>query len=296
MSAPDGLLLIDKPPALTSHEVVQRVRHALKTRQAGHAGTLDPLATGLLVVCLGQATRLSEYLLGHDKRYRAAIRLGVETDTYDADGQVTATRPVTVKRDEVEAALARFVGEIDQVPPMYSAIKIDGKKLYDLARAGQAVDRPARSITIYAIEVIDFNAPDLIIDLHCSAGTYIRSLAHDVGAALGTGAHVTALRRTAAGPFGLDQAIGLAEFEAAVVDGNWPAYLKPADTALADWPSITLDAAQRQRAVTGGRIEGLNVIGARARAYDEQGRLVALLVFDQKKRWWRADKVLINVQ
>lgn len=291
MAACDGLLLIDKPRGITSHDVVQRVRRALQTRQVGHAGTLDPLATGLLVVCAGQATRLSEYLLGHDKRYHATIRLGTETDTYDADGRVTATRPVTVTRSDIDRALDRFVGAIEQVPPMHSAIKVGGEKLYDLARAGREVERPARAIMIYAIEVIDFVAPDVVIDVQCSAGTYIRSLAHDLGAALGTGAHVAALRRTAAGPFGLDQAIGLAEFEAAVQSGDERSYLQPIDAALRDWPSITLSAAQQQRAVTGGRIEGVTLSGVHARAYDERGRLIALLVFDRKKQWWRADKV-----
>jgi tRNA pseudouridine55 synthase len=291
MTACDGLLLIDKPRGITSHDVVQRVRRALQTRQVGHAGTLDPLATGLLVVCVGRATRLSEYLLGHDKRYRATIRLGTETDTYDADGRVTATQPVKVKRSDIDRALGRFVGAIEQVPPMHSAIKVGGEKLYDLARAGREVERPARAITIYAIEVIDFAAPDVIIDVQCSAGTYIRSLAHDLGAALGTGAHVAALRRTAAGPFGLDQAIGLAEFEAAVQSGDERSYLQPIDAALRDWPSITLNAAQQQRAVTGGRIEGVTLRGVHARAYDGYGRLIALLVFDRKKQWWRADKV-----
>ncbi len=186
----DGILIIDKPSGLTSHDVVNRVRRATKIRQVGHAGTLDPMATGVLVVCLGQATRVSEYLLGHDKAYRATIRLGIETNTYDADGEIVATHDVNVDRAEVERALAQFVGEIQQVPPMYSAIKRDGQKLYELARQGIEIERAARSVIIHSIELRDYQAPDATIDVRCSAGTYIRSIAHDLGAALGTGGHL----------------------------------------------------------------------------------------------------------
>jgi tRNA pseudouridine55 synthase len=287
---PPGLLVIDKPSGLTSHDVVQRVRRALHIKQVGHTGTLDPMATGVLVVCVGAATRVSEYLLGHDKTYRATIRLGVETDTYDATGEVITTHPVNVERATLEVALGNFVGAIQQVPPMYSALKRGGQKLYELARAGIEVERAGRSLTIYALDLIDFQTPDVTIEVRCSAGTYIRSLAHDVGDALGTGAHLIALRRTAAGPFSLDQAIGLAEFEAAARDGM--PHLRSIDEALSDWPRVTVNAAQRQRTITGGRIEGLEIIGTRCRAYDEHGELIALLTFDQKKQWWRADKVL----
>jgi tRNA pseudouridine55 synthase len=290
-----GLLVIDKPSRLTSHDVVQRVRRALRIRQVGHTGTLDPMATGVLVICVGTATRVSEYLLGHDKAYHATIRLGVETDTYDATGEVIATNDVDVTHDQVEAALKAFVGPLQQVPPMHSAIKRDGQKLYELARAGIEVERAARSVIIHSIDLLDYRTPDLTLDVHCAAGTYIRSLAHDLGAMLNTGAHLIALRRTAVGPFSLDQAIGLAEFEAAARDGEAAALLRPIDEALSDWPRVTVNAAQRQRAITGGRIEALELVGTRCRAYDEQGELIALLTFDQKKSWWRADKVLVTM-
>ena len=290
--SPTGLLVIDKPGGITSHDVVQRVRRALHIKQVGHTGTLDPMATGVLVICVGVATRVSEYLLGHDKAYRATIRLGVETDTYDAIGQVVATQPVDLQRAGIEAALAQFVGAIQQVPPMHSALKRDGQKLYELARAGIEVERAPRPVIMHAIDLIDYQAPDVTIDVRCSAGTYIRSLAHDLGAALGTGAHLIGLRRTVVGPFRLDQAIGLAEFEAAARDGEAIGYLRSIDEALYDWPRVTVNAAQRQRAVTGGRIEALDLIGTRCRAYDEGGELIALLTFDQKKQWWRAEKVL----
>lgn len=288
----NGLLVLDKPSRVTSHDVVQRVRRALRVRQVGHTGTLDPMATGVLVICVGVATRVSEYLLGHDKAYRATIRLGVETDTYDATGEIVATHTVNVERTELEQALAQFVGALQQVPPMHSAIKRDGQKLYELARAGIEVEREARPVVIHAIELLDYQAPDVSIDVRCSAGTYIRSLAHDLGAALGTGAHLNALRRTQVGPFGLDQAIGLAEFETLTRQSITSVPLRAIDEALNDWPKVIVNAAQRQRAVTGGRIADLNMSGTRCRAYDEAGELIALLTFDQKKHWWRAEKVL----
>src|SRR5512139_160924 len=170
----DGLLLIDKPSGITSHDVVNRVRRATTIRQVGHAGTLDPMATGVLVMCLGQATRVSEYLLGHDKAYRATIRLGLETNTFDADGEIVATRDVNVDRAAVERTLAQFAGELEQVPPMYSAIKRGGQKLYELARQGIEVEREARTVMIRAIELRAYQPPDVTIDVRCSAGTYIR--------------------------------------------------------------------------------------------------------------------------
>jgi tRNA pseudouridine55 synthase len=250
------------------------------------------MATGVLVICVGGATRVSEYLLGHDKAYHATIRLGVETDTYDATGEVLATSQVALTHAQVETALTAFVGQLQQVPPMHSALKRDGHKLYELARAGIEVERAARPVIIHSIELTNYQGPDLTIDVRCTAGTYIRSLAHDLGAALNTGAHLIALRRTMVGPFSLDQAIGLAEFEAAAREGKAGSRLRPIDEALSDWPRVTVNAAQRQRTITGGRIEALDLVGTRCRAYDEQGELIALLTFDQKKHWWRAEKVL----
>lgn len=288
----DGILIIDKPGGLTSHDVVQRVRRATKIRQVGHTGTLDPMATGVLVVCVGQATRLSEYLLGHDKTYRATIRLGVETNTYDADGEVTATHDVSVERVEVERALTHFVGEIQQVPPMVSAIKRGGQKLYELARQGIEIDREARAVIVHAIDLRDYQAPDAVIDVRCSAGTYIRSIAHDLGAALGTGGHLIDLRRTAAGPFTIEQAVPLDVFEAAAREGRWETLLHPSDEALSDWPVAVIAEPDRLRALNGAPIFSIKLAGTRCRAHDEQGNLIALLVFDQKKHWWRAEKVL----
>ena len=288
----DGILIIDKPHGLTSHDVITRIRRVTKVRQVGHAGTLDPMATGVLVVCLGQATRISEYLFGHDKAYRATIRLGIETNTYDADGEIVATHEVSIDRAAVEQALAQFIGEIQQVPPMYSAIKRDGRKLYELARHGIEIERAARSVIVHSIELRDYAAPDITLDVQCSAGTYIRSIAHDLGEALGTGGHLIELRRTASGPFTIDQAISLDELEKAAAEFQWHTYLRPIDEALSTWPLVVLAEPDRLRALNGAPIFSLSLSGTHCRAQDERGNLIALLVFDQKKRWWRAEKVL----
>ncbi len=292
MLARDGILIINKPSGLTSHDVVNHVRRVTKIRQVGHAGTLDPMATGVLVVCVGQATRISEYLIGHDKAYRATICLGIETSTYDATGEIVATQVVNVDRARVERALAQFSGEIQQVPPMYSALKRDGQKLYELARQGIEIERPARPVIVHSIKLRKYEAPAAIIDVQCSAGTYIRSIAHDLGAALGTGGHLSELQRVAAGPFTIDQAITLEAFTAAAQAGSWQMHLRPMDEALQDWPQVVLAESDRVRALHGAPIFSLGLSGTRCRAHDARGNLIALLVFDQKKHGWRADKVL----
>jgi tRNA pseudouridine55 synthase len=286
---PSGILIINKPPHITSHDVVNRVRRAINIRQVGHAGTLDPMATGVLVVCVGQATRVSEYLMGHAKIYRARIRLGIETNTYDVDGEVTATHEVNVTETELRSALNNFVGQIDQVPPMHSAIKQGGQKLYDLARQGIEVDRPARSITIHSINLIQFESPDLLIEVKCSAGTYIRSIAHDLGERLNCGAHLIELQRTASGVYSIEQASDLEKF---MVDTDWSTHLHSIDEALSDWPEMTVKEADRARAINGAPLD-LQLSAEHCRAHDEQGNLIALLMFDHKKNIWRADKVLI---
>ena len=250
------------------------------------------MATGVLVMCVGQATRISEYLLGHDKTYRATIRFGVETNTYDADGEVVATHAVQVERAEVEQVLHSFVGEIRQIPPMYSALKRDGQKLYDLARQGIEIEREARAVTVYTIDLRDYQAPDVTIDVHCSAGTYIRSIAHDLGVMLGTGAHLMVLTRTASGPFTEQQAIELDAFEASAREGQWQTLLQSMDEALSDWPLVVIDEADRARVLNGAPLFSIRLNALRCRAHDAQGNLLALLVFDQKKQWWRAEKVL----
>lgn len=242
---------LNKPLGLTSHDVVARVRRLLRDRdlkhvKVGHAGTLDPLATGVLVVCLGAATRLSEYVMNHDKTYRASVKLGVETETYDAEGRtVLVTDASHVSRADVERALAAYVGDIEQIPPMYSAIKQGGKKLYDLARAGQVVERAPRPVTIHAITVEQFATdtpqhPTVVCEIKCSAGTYIRSLAHDLGDVLNVGAHLIALERTASGAFSAADSITLEQLAAAA---DWSGLLISPIDALAGMPRVALSAA-----------------------------------------------------
>ena len=205
----NGLLIIDKSSGPTSHDVVAAVRKTLGIRKVGHTGTLDPAATGVLPLVLGKATKLARYLSGADKTYRARVRLGVTTDTHDAQGTVQTESPVDLEPSAIEAALMTFVGETEQIPPMYSAKKIDGKRLYELARQGVEVEREAKLVSMHSIDIIEISGADVTFDLACSSGTYVRVLAHDLGQALGCGAHLAELRRTSVGPLGLDQAITL---------------------------------------------------------------------------------------
>lgn len=290
----DGILVLDKPHGWTSHDVVARVRRLTQVKRVGHTGTLDPMATGVLVVCLGRATRVVEYMAGHDKRYTATIRLGIETDTYDAQGEVTAQHPVDVSEAALREALAAFVGDIRQVPPMFSAIKRDGRKLYDLARKGIDVPRQPRPVTIHAIDLIAFDSPDATIDVQCSAGTYIRSLAHDLGQRLGYGAHLSALRRTAAGDFTIEHAITLETFESAVQAGTWAALLHPLDAALGGLPAFSLSEADAARARHGMSIRGETLAPDRVRAYDPAGRLVGILRFDPVRGELKPEKIFVD--
>ena len=292
----DGILVVNKPQGWTSHDVVGRIRRLTHQKRVGHAGTLDPMATGVLLVCLGRATRVAEYLMDSDKTYRAVVRLGIETDTYDADGQVVATRPVNVDESELRAALARFVGAIDQMPPMYSALKRDGKPLYRLARQGIEVERKPRRITIYDITLRAWQPPDATIDVRCSSGTYIRSLAHDIGAALcgACGAHLVALTRLASGSFTLEDAVTLEDLTG---PQDLSGLLHPLDAALQDLPILTFDADQARRIVLGQAISVGGVeasAGTLCRAHDANGALLAIMVFDVAAQVWRPKKVLTD--
>jgi tRNA pseudouridine55 synthase len=293
----DGILVVNKPQGWTSHDVVARVRRLTHQKRVGHAGTLDPMATGVLLVCLGRATRVAEYLMASDKTYRAVMRLGVETDTYDAEGQVVATRPVDVDESALRGALQKFVGEIDQVPPMYSALKREGKPLYKLARQGVEVERAARRVTIHDITLREFMSPDVTIDVRCSPGTYIRSLAHDVGAALrgACGAHLTALTRLASGSFTIEEAIKLQDLSGLA---DLTGLLRPMDAALQDLPALTLDADQARRVRMGQAIpaSGVEALGRGAlrRAYDVNGALLAIVTCDSAAQVWRPKKVLAD--
>lgn len=278
-----GFLNIDKPLGLTSHDVVAQLRRSAKTAglgrlKIGHAGTLDPLATGVLVICVGDAARLSEYIMHGTKEYRARVHLGVETDTYDGEGQVIAERDAsTVTRAQVEAALATFTGQIEQLPPMYSAVKRAGRKLYDLARAGKVVERTARIVHIASLAILAWEPPFVTLAVTCSAGTYIRSLAHDLGAALGVGASLAGLVRMRSGVFRLQDAIPLDE---ALASAWWTRLISPAE-ALADHPRVIVTAEEARslrhgRAIS--RAEVQPVTPGVSFAFDADWRLVAVLI------------------
>jgi tRNA pseudouridine55 synthase len=241
--AVNGVLVLDKPRGMSSNQALQKVRWLLNAEKAGHTGSLDPLATGVLPLCFGEATKFSQYLLDADKGYETLAQLGVTTTTGDAEGEVLEERQVTVGREALEALLPRFRGEIEQVPPMYSALKKDGQPLYKLARAGEVVEREARSVTIARLELLAFEAPCATLAVSCSKGTYIRTLVEDIGRELGCGAHVAALRRTQAGPFGLAQAVTLEELVQVHAEGGNEAldrFLLPVDAGLEHWPLLQL--------------------------------------------------------
>ncbi|HEB77133.1 MAG TPA: tRNA pseudouridine(55) synthase TruB [Methylothermaceae bacterium] len=236
----DGILLLDKSPGLTSNQALQKAKSLLQGRKAGHTGSLDPIATGLLPICYGEATKISPFLLGGDKRYRVLVRLGVATATGDAEGEIIERKPVpALDRLMIERALERFRGEIEQIPPMYSALKQGGKRLYDLARQGIEVERPPRRVTIHELELLDFGPDFLELEVYCSKGTFIRTLAEDIARALGTVGHVEQLRRTQVGDFDIDQAITLDRLEAMSLEQR-RRLLLPIDAAVTSWPSVRL--------------------------------------------------------
>lgn len=241
--AVDGVLLLDKPKGMSSNGALQSARRLLNAKKAGHTGTLDPMATGLMVLTFGEATKFSQMLLDADKAYEALVKLGVETDTGDAEGVVLATREVTVSAEAVRAAAAGFVGEIEQIPPMYSALKRDGKPLYEYARAGVEVERSARRVSIRSLEVSDVASDTFLMRVECSKGTYIRTLAIDIGRVLGCGAHLAGLRRTGIGPFDLADALTLESLEA-MPEAERMHQLQAVDALLTHLPVLNLDAAQ----------------------------------------------------
>jgi len=247
----DGVLLLNKPVGITSNAALQKAKWLLNARKAGHTGTLDPFADGLLPLCFGEATKFSAYLLDADKHYRAVLQLGTTTSTGDPEGEVLATREVHCSRTEIEAVLPRFMGEIEQIPPMHSALKHQGRPLYEYARAGIEIERPPRRVQIRTLDLVECDPPRVVLDVQCSAGTYIRTLAQDIGAALGCGAHLTGLTRTAAGGFRLEQAHALAELESLDAPGRH-ALLLPADCLLAHLPAVDL-SDEDARALMQGR-------------------------------------------
>ncbi len=295
-NAISGVLVVDKPVGLTSHDVVQIIRKGTSIRRAGHTGTLDPRASGVLVILVGPAVRLSEYVSASDKRYQAVVSLGTSTDTYDADGRVVGQNPVDITEAQFEEALSKFVGEIEQVPPPYSAVKVKGRKAYEMARDGEDVQLEPRVIQVYSLELLEWAPPEAVIDVYCSSGTYVRSLAHDLGEELGTGAHLVGLRRTKSGRFTLRDAVPLRKLREAFDNGNWYQYLIPAAEALSDWPAVELDHDQVDSVRHGHRIPGEapEKKNAMARGISDQGELVALLEYDDESGEWQPKKVFFS--
>lgn len=290
-----GVLVLDKPVGMTSHDVVQVIRRGIGIRRAGHTGTLDPRASGVLVILIGPAVRLSEYVSAADKRYQATIRLGSSTDTFDSEGTVTGTASyLEITEDEFDTVLQEFVGEIEQVPPPYSAIKVDGRRAYDRARKGEEVNLEPRKINVYSLELLEWAPPEAVIDVHCSSGTYVRSLANDLGEKLGSGAHLVGLRRTRSGQFTLKDAVPLRRLQESFVAGNWYKYLIPAAEALSDWPSVELDADQVELIRHGHRVPADIQMRGWARGVSQQGDLVALLEFDELSSEWQPKKVFFT--
>ena len=273
----NGIVIIDKPAGWTSQDVVSKLRGVLKTRRIGHGGTLDPMATGVLPVFVGRATRGVEFFEHADKTYEAVLQLGITTDTEDTTGTVLEEKPVCVTETELLSVLEQFRGEISQIPPMYSAIKVGGQKLYDLARKGKEVERKSRTITIFKLECLEFSGNQAKILVHCSKGTYIRTLCKDIGAALGCGGCMAALRRVQAGDYTIDQAVSL---QTLVEAENPESYLAPVDSLFARYDRVTLTHNQEKRCRNGNAFS-ISLPDGQYRAYSQSGEFLMLSSVEQ---------------
>lgn len=272
----NGIVIIDKPAGWTSQDVVSKLRGVLHTKRIGHGGTLDPMATGVLPVFVGRATRAVEFFEHAEKTYEATLRLGITTDTEDITGEILEEKPVSVTKEDFLKVLPQFRGEIQQVPPMYSALKINGQKLCDLARKGKEVARQSRSITIYKLECLDFSGNTARILVHCSKGTYIRTLCKDIGAALGCGGCMESLRRVTAGAYTIREAVPLS----ALVESDCPeTYLRPVDTMFTNYPAVTLTEKQEIRCRNGNAFS-VNMEDGTYRAYSAAGEFLMLAKVD----------------
>ena len=303
--SPQGILNVDKPTGSTSFQIVALVRRLSGVKKVGHAGTLDPIATGVLLICLGQAVRVSEYLMELPKTYRGTVRLGVATDTYDADGTPVFEGDVeSVSEEGLRAALEALERQEQQVPPSHSAIKVGGTPAYRLARAGRPVRLRPRKVRIERIDLISFRPPLVEIEVQCGKGTYIRTLADDLGRLLGCGAHIQALRRTVVGPFSVEDAISPERLETSFADGTWQDHLLPLDYGLSHIPAVYLDTETEKDVRHGSSLEAGSPPfqrldnpqdGERCRAYGEDKSFVAILRHDADSRRWRPQKVFAPV-
>jgi tRNA pseudouridine55 synthase len=294
----DGILNLDKPRGSTSFSMVVLIRRLSGERRVGHTGTLDPEATGVLPICLGQGTRLAEFLATGKKTYRAEITLGIATDTYDAVGNVTqAGDTSSLSLGQVESAISSFTGFIDQLPPMFSAVKHQGRPLYRWARAGIEVPRRARRVELSELRVVRWEPPVLGLEVECSKGTYIRSLAHDLGQKLGCGAHLSNLVRLRSGPFHISDAVSVPVIEEAFERDQWSEFVHPIDVAVLHLPSVHVDP-DNERAIANGRPPVLRHEDQpqekRCRAYSQDGRFLALLRYDEGEDRWHPEKVFVK--
>ena len=291
----NGIFNINKPPGITSAQVVSIVRRLTGARRVGHAGTLDPLAAGVLPICVGPATRVVEYILEQPKVYRAEITLGVTTDTDDAEGRVLATRHLTdIDEPKVRAVLAEFTGRIRQRPPAYSAVKVAGRRAYELSRRGMPVEVEAREVTVYRLDLLEFEPPRLVVEAEVGRGTYVRSLARDIGERLGCGAHLSGLVRLRVGPFRLEDAVTPDTLKGLVEAGRASDILYPPDEPLLEWPAVVvgLETARRLRSGQALPHRGRLPDGLRVRAYTAAGAFLGILKFDRSQRLLRPEKIL----
>ena len=281
-----GVFLLDKPQGMSSNDIMQKVKRIFQANKAGHTGALDPLATGMLPICLGEATKFSQFLLDADKRYLVTAKLGKRTDTSDAEGQIVETRDVNVKTSEILTALEPFLGDILQVPTMFSALKHNGKPLYEYARQGITVEREARPITIFELNFIEYNAPYLTLEVHCSKGTYIRTLVDDLGEVLGCGAHVTMLRRTAVADYPTEKMLDWHSLQSLAEPQDLSlldALLLPMDTAVAKLPTLTLNESQAQGIGFGQRVKfnNPNSLQGQVRLFSHENRFLGVAIIDE---------------
>ncbi len=269
----NGILIVNKPEGWTSQDVVSKLRGVFHEKRVGHGGTLDPMATGVLPVFFGRATRAVEFFEHADKKYVATVRMGLITDTQDTTGNVLEQREVSISDSDVQAVLPKFIGKIEQIPPMYSAIKIGGKKLYELARAGKEVERKPRAIEIFSLEMKHLTENDWQLTVHCSKGTYVRTLCHDIGLALGCGACMASLQRIAAGAYELSESVSMEDL---IADENRESRLLPVDSLFAHLPALTMTAAQEKCIRNGASFTRRGVIAGRYRVYGQNGEFLAL--------------------
>src|SRR5450432_2977057 len=292
----DGILNINKATGMTSHDVVAKVRKLLKQKRVGHAGTLDPAASGVLPICVGQGTRVAEYLSESGKAYRAEIRFGVVTDTYDREGSILRTSDTSeLSLTRIEELLPQFMGAQMQMPPLYSAIKLQGQPAYKRMRAGEEITLEARPIEIYALHIVTWQAPLLTLDIECSKGTYIRSLAYDLGEQLGCGAHLAGLIRTRSGPFTLEKSSSLEKLADIIEQGALPTHIFAADYAIQQYPALHLDEETAGRVLHGNTfhydLPALQPESALARIYDSKGYFLAIARWDAEEQVWQPKKV-----